>query len=103
MACLLVLLHASLHMFCVYCLCLFSISLAYLQYFVFSSAFNVIVIKCMVSSVTYVSYHHHHISNVLIGLPFCKLENQRLTGRRGNILSTMYHSNTTNLLLFYQY
>jgi len=78
MACLLILLRILFHMFCFFvCVYLFYIYLAYVQYFMFSSGFNVIVIKCMVSWITYFSYHnhHHHISNVLVWFPFCELEN----------------------------
>ena len=60
------------------CVYLFYIYLAYVQHFMFSSGFNVIVMKCMVSSITYFSYchhHYHHVSHVLVWLPFCKLEN----------------------------
>jgi hypothetical protein len=64
-----------LFLLCV-CVYLFSIYLAYVQYFMFSSVFNVFVIKCMVSSIMYFSYSHHHISNVQVWLPVCKLENQ---------------------------
>jgi len=43
----------------------------------FSSGFNVIMINFMVLSITYFSYHHHHhTSNVLVWLPFSKLENR---------------------------
>lgn len=70
--CLLIWLYILLYMFCfVVCLCLSYIYLAYVWYSMFSSGFNIIVIKCVVSSIMDFSYHHHHISSVLVWLQLC--------------------------------